>query len=121
MGELGRVISSTGLVDIAEPVRVDCPRSGLGLMCIKDEYLCLCQILNSWEVGIVREHGQPVAVNLIMKVTPSETGGPQAVLTNIKLMGLVAETRVTNREVHCAFELNKPQNYQVKAFLSEEA
>src|SRR5687767_2488699 len=118
MSELGRVISSTALADVPTgPVGEVCPRTSLGMACLKDQYQCLCQTVEAYEVETTWDNGSPVAVNLVMQV-PS--GGAQPVMTGIKLTGFVASMAATNRAVRAVFNLGKPQNHELKVFVSEQ-
>lgn len=116
------VISSTSLPDTdgKGTVQGDCPRTHLGLQCIKGQYQCLCSTVETTDASITRsDSGEPVAVNLIMKVANLGLGGPQAVITGIRLTGLRANLTTSKQSVTASFNLRHPMNHSLKTFVLE--
>lgn len=116
MTELGQVISSTALAEPSEPVG-GCVRESLGLTCLRNEYVCLCELSASGEVRTVRnDAGTPTLVYLTMQGVTD----PKAVLHSIDLTGYKPDVQIAGREVQVSFNLRRPQNLGLKAFMQTQ-
>lgn len=117
--ELAYVISSTGLTgedgSRATPVLDICPRTRLGLSCIKEQYECLCEITEMYTTQIERVDGKPVAVGLIMSVAARGMDSAQAVIAGVELTGLLADIEVSGHQVRASFSLNK--NHHLRTYV----
>jgi hypothetical protein len=119
MSELGHVISSTALTTRASAAVQDgCPRELLGLSCIVSEYQCLCELVDACTIEAVKnESGGTALVTLSMTLRRGEDA--QAVMAGIDLMAYKADLQVSRSAVAASFNLRRPQNAELRAFLRE--
>jgi hypothetical protein len=123
MNSLTAVISSTGILDNAEnhnaPVDMGCPRISLGLACLKDQYVCLCESSYLTHVGLDRsDEGAPVSLLVVLKLAEPGNEGAQAVVLGLHLTGYVATLSASRSEVRARFMLNKPINMHLREFVA---
>lgn len=119
MSELTHVINSTGLESVSGAVSKVCPRELLGLACIRDNYSCLCEQVESCQIETVKgQGGEAAVVNLRMTLIP-HVGLPRAVMTGIDLTGYKADFEAGRNAVRASFNLRRPQNTELRSFIRE--
>ena len=114
MTELTHVISSTPLTEEPKTVEATCPRELLGLACLVGTgYDCLCALVDSAEAG----HNGAVWA-MALNLTQGQ-GTPYAVMSALNLTGYVATFHASPKAVTATYDLRKPQNADLAAFVRE--
>jgi hypothetical protein len=122
LDEFTGVVYSSGLTEPetveVEPVLTECPRESLSLGCIRDSYVCLCEVVSGCTTTVQRNNnGVPVSVRLKMTVAPTQQNGAESVIAGVNLTGFAADIAASSREVTATFQLKK--NPDLKTFVLE--
>lgn len=105
---LGEVISSTPIDDDI------CPRTYLGLSCMKPTYDCVCEHIRTCDLEITRndEH-VPAVVQLRLELT----GSPKAVMSHLNHTRFRADYEASAHRVIATFNLRRVENHDLREFI----